>query len=378
MRSPARRLAPMLAALAIAAPPALAADESLMDPTIDGAPRAALASSVGHLLPAETGETEWIVPAELGGDTSLESFAGQVLVIQSFDTTNSRSRAAMRRLFAAMGSARTLDDVRVVGVHTPQNSESAHGIVRAQLKNVPVLIDHSGHWCDELGIYDTPTTIIVDRNGVIRHAGINIQHVREAVESIASEAASDTSAKALPARDTRVKTMPKQAKATEYPAPNGNVGRATNVQGRKAPDITAEQWHTGIPKTEGKVIVVEFWATWCGPCIKNMPHLNKLAKAFKDSVVIVGMSDEPAQKVANFVRSRGLSYVIGSDTQRRLFRFANPAGIPHAWVQSPDGIVRWQGHPAGLTEEVLEQIVEASGAGEGPEESGRWVTPDAE
>ncbi|CAE7262685.1 mscS [Symbiodinium necroappetens] len=378
MRPTTRRLAPILAALAIACSPATAADESLMDPTIDGAPRAALVSSVGHLLPAETGKTEWIVPDEMGGEASLESFEGEVLVLQSFDTSNARSRAAMRRLIAAMGTARDLDGVTIVGVHTPKNSETASRIVRTQMKNIPVLIDHSGHWCDEVGIYETPTTIVVDRAGVIRHAGINLTHVREVVTELAGEAASTTNAKPLPARDARVKAVPTRAKATAYPAPNPNVGRATNVQGKKAPDITAEKWHTGIPNTEGKVIVVEFWATWCGPCIKNMPHLNKLAKDFRDSVVIVGMSDESAQKVSNFVRSRGLSYVIGSDPQRRLFRFANPAGIPYAWVQSPDGIVRWQGHPARLTEELLEQIVEASGAGEGPEESGRWVTDASE
>ncbi len=369
--------ATITAAGLLSAQPALAGDGKLMDPTLDGAPRAALMTAVGYALPEASGNVEWIIPQKLEGELtgSFDDYAGDVLVLQSFDTTSSRARSAMRRLIAAMGAARELDGVRIVGVHNPLSSETSPRFLRTKMKNITVMIDHSGEWCDELGIYKTPVTVIVDRDGIIRHAGIGLQHVREAVTELANSERSSSEAPPLPARDDRVEDAPVKPVASNYPPHNTELRGARDTQGKKAPEIAVETWHNGKPDLEGKVVVVEFWATWCGPCIRNIPHFNKLAKEYRESVVFLGISDESDRKVANFVRSRKIDYTIGSDTKRRLFKFPKPRGIPHAYIQSPDGVVRWQGHPASITNALLGQIVEASGAGTDPDEKGRWIVP---
>src|SRR3954468_5703604 len=69
--------------------------------------------------------------------------------------------------------------------------------------------------------------------------------------------------------------------------------------GEKAPKLSIEEFLKGekIEKFEdGKVYVLDFWATWCPPCIKSIPHLSELQKKFKDKVVIIG--------IANSERSR--------------------------------------------------------------------------
>ena len=63
--------------------------------------------------------------------------------------------------------------------------------------------------------------------------------------------------------------------------------------GDRAPALTVEKWVKGEPVTgfeKGKTYVVEFWATWCGPCIASMPHLSALQKEYKDKVTIIGVT----------------------------------------------------------------------------------------
>ncbi|MBT8486590.1 MAG: redoxin domain-containing protein, partial [Phycisphaerae bacterium] len=83
--------------------------------------------------------------------------------------------------------------------------------------------------------------------------------------------------------------------------------------GDKAPPIDITHWVKGIEvenrkaKTitsfeKDKVYVLEFWATWCGPCIYNMPHLSKLQEKYKDyDVTIIGVSDEVLPTVVSFL-----------------------------------------------------------------------------
>src|SRR5262245_37959460 len=70
--------------------------------------------------------------------------------------------------------------------------------------------------------------------------------------------------------------------------------KPTLVIGSPAPALQAEKWVKGAPVAsfeKGKTYVVEFWATWCGPCIASMPHLSALSRQYKDKgVTIVGMT----------------------------------------------------------------------------------------
>src|SRR5687768_5335620 len=102
---------------------------------------------------------------------------------------------------------------------------------------------------------------------------------------------------------------------------------ATLKVGDKAPKITVENWVKGkeIKQFEkGKVYVVEFWATWCGPCIKGIPHLTELQKEYKDKNVTVigvaasengGNAESKLNTVKNFVQKQGdkMEYTVAFD-----------------------------------------------------------------
>ena len=103
---------------------------------------------------------------------------------------------------------------------------------------------------------------------------------------------------------------------------------------------------------KGRVHIVEFWATWCGPCRHSAPHLTDLQKRYgKDGLVILGISDERANEVTKFAKEmgRGMDYNLAIDPSRKTHRewmgSFGVSGIPHAFLVGRDGRIAWHGHP---------------------------------
>jgi len=134
---------------------------------------------------------------------------------------------------------------------------------------------------------------------------------------------------------------------------------AKSFLNQKAPELVVEQWLSDEPDTEGKFVLIDFWATWCGPCNKAIPELNKWYNKYKDQMVVVGLSDESEKRVS-LMKEPVMEYFSAIDTQRRLKNTYQVRGIPHVVLMDPEGIVRWEGFPFlkgnELTDQVLEDI----------------------
>lgn len=137
--------------------------------------------------------------------------------------------------------------------------------------------------------------------------------------------------------------------------------------GDKAPELSLEFVQgepVNIAAGAGKhVYVIEFWATWCGPCRYTVPHLNDLQQKYGDQgLVVIGISDEPPETVRPFMEEMGdaMTYRVALDpkdtTARRYFLgFGVRTTIPHAFVVDGNGRVAWIGHPANPFMEYLIQ-----------------------
>lgn len=140
--------------------------------------------------------------------------------------------------------------------------------------------------------------------------------------------------------------------------------------GDAAPELRVQSFLKGEPVTAfkpGHVYVVEFWATWCGPCIAGIPHLAELQEKYAGRATIIGVSTDrdPESKVRQFVRGRrDMSYTVaynGNGTaQQKWFAAAGLRGIPSAFIVDGQGKIAWIGHPMAM-DAALEAAVRAAG-----------------
>jgi len=136
--------------------------------------------------------------------------------------------------------------------------------------------------------------------------------------------------------------------------------------GSPAPALDVKTWYKGTPVKEfdkNKIYVVEFWATWCGPCKTSIPHLTEMAKKNKD-VTFIGVSiweDDNGSNIKQFVQEMGdkMDYNIGYSGNKTgmavtWMEAAGQNGIPSAFVIK-NGEIQWVGHPMSM-EKPLEEI----------------------
>lgn len=143
---------------------------------------------------------------------------------------------------------------------------------------------------------------------------------------------------------------------------SGTVVDAAPQVGDKAPAIKVAKWFNQAPTVlpgaagaEKHTFVVEFWATWCGPCLKSIPHLADLhRKHGKDGLVILGISNEEADVVDKFMKKKrpdgtmiDMPYSVGIDDEQGTNSkwMEGIDGIPHAFIVNKGGEVVWTGHP---------------------------------
>ena len=130
-----------------------------------------------------------------------------------------------------------------------------------------------------------------------------------------------------------------------------------SMVGQSLPKLSV-QWLDKKPETEGKPMIVEFWATWCPPCRSSIPHLNEIYAKYKDKgLQIVGITDEDRAKIKKFEKEVPIEYAVGLDANGKYAKPFGIQGIPHAVLVDKSGKVVWEGHPMSLKESQIEELL---------------------
>jgi peroxiredoxin len=114
--------------------------------------------------------------------------------------------------------------------------------------------------------------------------------------------------------------------------------------GKPAPDFTLKSLDgtdVSLSSLKGKIVILDFWATWCGPCRKGLPVLMEVAKArANDNVVLWAVDvDESKSKVQDFLKKKGWNLPVLLDAKGKVSQKYGVGGIPHTVLIGPDGVI---------------------------------------
>lgn len=109
---------------------------------------------------------------------------------------------------------------------------------------------------------------------------------------------------------------------------------------------------------KGKATVLEFWATWCAPCVQVIPHLNELADEMPtEDIRFVSVTDEAEEVVAPFLESTPISGLVGLDLDRSVFRDYGVLAIPTTFLVDREGVIQGVTHARDLSREHLLDLI---------------------
>lgn len=97
-----------------------------------------------------------------------------------------------------------------------------------------------------------------------------------------------------------------------------------------------------LSKQAGKWVVVNYWATWCSPCLKELPDISAFVSAHKDKVAAIGLAFEDTDKsdIEKYLKAHPISYPVAQvDVMEPPKDFDIPKGLPNTYVIAPDGHV---------------------------------------
>lgn len=155
--------------------------------------------------------------------------------------------------------------------------------------------------------------------------------------------------------------------------------------GALAPELKLETVLQGDPKAvasweamKDKVVVLEFWATYCDPCVENIPHLNALAEKFKDKpVIFISASKEPGAEVAQFLKTHEIKGVVSADAAAASKSYG-VNGVPKTVLIGRDGRVASVTYPSEVGEKTIEALLAGKALAGGDADSGAEAKAEAD
>lgn len=133
------------------------------------------------------------------------------------------------------------------------------------------------------------------------------------------------------------------------PAPALSVDEVLGVAGAEALDPEA---------LAGKALVIEFWATWCGPCVMALDHWNELVDELAgEPIVFLSVTNEDAATVRRFLDGRRIAGLVAVDSDGSTFRDYGVAGIPHTALVDRSGTLRAETYPSSVRAAVLADLL---------------------
>lgn len=294
--------------------------------------------------------TNWTHP----GTLSAANTEGKVVLLAMVSSGEPMSYLTLSKLNRA---ARDHEgEVVVAAIHPDAGWDQFQEKINSGHVDIPAARDEGGAFAAAMLTDDYPDIYLIDRAGNLRFVDLEERSLKNALKHLISETPetamtnADLQSQGLEPQAAQAVASaidPKAYDDAPWPNHNGSKMSANNYQGQPLPvPMGNEEWIYGERDLSGKVLVLDFWATWCGPCIRAMPMLHDLQDDYSGRLEIVGIggSEDKADFVRYVMKKKG-NYGQMFDEKRTLNQALGIKGIPHVLVLSTDGVIRWQGNP---------------------------------
>ena len=138
--------------------------------------------------------------------------------------------------------------------------------------------------------------------------------------------------------------------------------RLKSVDAANPPALEVTKWVNSDPKAlgdlKGKIVVLDFWATWCGPCLASIPHTNELAEKYKDKVAIIGVCHpRGGETMEDVVKEKGIKYPVCLDATGATAKAYKVNGYPDYYIIDTTGKLVVADCANGSVEQALDALV---------------------
>jgi thiol-disulfide isomerase/thioredoxin len=147
---------------------------------------------------------------------------------------------------------------------------------------------------------------------------------------------------------------------------------STALQAQQPPLVSLDGVSVSLKEFQGRVVLVNFWATWCGPCLKEIPELNEISSQLdSDRAVVLGIAADYPDMVREFLTELPIYYRLVTGDPDMIFQWTEALGnfdqgLPFSILLGPDGSIQWRkSGPIANPEEALAQIAQLMAGGGG-------------
>jgi thiol-disulfide isomerase/thioredoxin len=205
-----------------------------------------------------------------------------------------------------------------------------------------------------------PTYAVVDRKGVVRAIGLKPDFVEKVVEKLVAEpgtAAGD---------DAVIYAMAGGADKPEWREDSQARKDLDAMEGKAPPALQVTNWINSegmkLADLKGKVVLLDFWATWCGPCIAAIPHTNELADKHRDKgLVIIGVCHpRDVEKMSDTVKDKGIRYPVAADPEGKTIAAFKVTSYPDYYLIDRAGNLRIADCKNASVDEAVEALLAES------------------